>query len=478
MTALAPHTPAKRPLLSAVWRRELAQLFRLAAPIVATQIAWVAMLTTDTAMIGHLGPEPLAGASLSMMVFFIGYIVCVGVTMATAGLAAQAFGARRPRIVRRVIRQGLWVTILLVTPCVAGFAHTGALLAWTGQPAEAIPHAEAYMSTLMWCLPAGIAFTVLRNFVAALGRPMAALWVMLAGVPLNAFLDYGLIFGNFGLPRLGLVGAGIATTAVNILMVLALAGIIQWRRPFNKYQLFVRFWRPDWHIFRQIFRIGAPIAAISVMEAGFFIGAVFVIGQFGAVAIAAHMIAMQMPHITFMVPMGLSQAATVRVGHAAGRGDAAGAYRAGWSAIAVALLFAAVMTGVIVTVPGPFAALFLDTARADAAEVLSLAAALLMLAAMFQIVDALQAVAAGALRGLNDTALPMVIAGFSYWGLGAGSAVWLAFAAGFETRGIWIGFVIGLTAAAVLLIWRFRSRQNQAYLPEIIKEEASSAPTL
>jgi len=476
MTALTSAPPSKRPFLSAVWRRELAQLFRLAAPIVATQIAWVAMLTTDTAMIGRLGPEPLAGASLSMMVFFIGYIVCVGVTMSTAGLAAQAFGARRPRIVRRVIRQGLWVTVLLVTPCVAGFAHTGTLLAWTGQPPEAIPHAEAYMSTLMWCLPAGIAFTVLRNFVAALGRPMAALWVMLAGVPLNALLDYGLIFGNFGLPRLELVGAGIATTTVNVLMVLALAGVIQGRRPFSKYQLFVRFWRPDWRIFRQIFRIGAPIAAISVMEAGFFIGAVFVIGQFGAVAIAAHMIAMQMPHITFMVPMGLSQAATVRVGHAAGRGDAAGAYRAGWSAVAVAMLFSVVMTGVIVTVPEPFAALFLDTARADAAEVLSLAAALLMLAAMFQIVDALQAVAAGALRGLNDTAFPMVIAGVSYWGLGAGSAVWLAFGAGFETRGIWIGFVIGLTAAAVLLIWRFKSRQNQAYLPEIIKEEASPLP--
>jgi len=478
MTAFIPGTSAKRPRLSAAWRTELVQLFRLAAPIVATQIAWVAMLTTDTAMIGRLGPEPLAGASLSMMVFFIGYIVCVGVTMATAGLAAQAFGARQPRIVRRVIRQGLWVAILLVTPCVAGFAHTGALLAWTGQPPEALPHAEAYMSTLMWCLPAGIVFTVLRNFVAALGRPMAALWVMLAGVPLNALLDYGLIFGNFGLPRLELVGAGIATTAVNILMVLALAAVIQWRRPFNKYQLFVRFWRPDWRIFRQIFRIGAPIAAISVMEAGFFIGAVFVIGQFGAVAIAAHMIAMQMPHITFMVPMGLSQAATVRVGHAAGRRDVAGAYRAGWSAMAVAMLFAMVMTGVIVTVPEPFAGLFLDTARTDAAEVLSLAAALLLLAAMFQIVDALQAVAAGALRGLNDTAFPMAIAGVSYWGLGAGSAIWLAFGAGLETRGIWIGFVIGLTAAAVLLIRRFKSRQNQAYLPEIIKEEAPPAPTV
>jgi MATE family multidrug resistance protein len=473
MTTFAPGPAAKRPILSAAWRTELSQLFRLAGPIVATQIAWVAMLTTDTAMIGRLGPEPLAGASLSLMVFFLGYIVCVGVTIATAGLAAQAFGARQPRIVRRVIRQGLWVTILLTAPCVAGFAHMGTLLAWTGQPPEALPHAEAYMSTLKWCLPVGIAFTVLRNFVSALGRPMAALWVMLAGAALNALLDYGLIFGNFGLPRLELVGAGIATTTVNVLMVLALAAVIQWRRPFNKYQLFVRFWRPDWRIFRQIFRIGAPIAAISVMEAGFFIGAVFVIGQFGAVAIAAHMIAMQMPHITFMIPMGLSQAATVRVGHAAGRRDAAGAYRAGWSAIAVGMLFAAVMTAVVLTLPGPFAGLFLDTARTDSAAVLDLAVSLLLLAALFQIADALQAVAAGALRGLNDTAFPMAIAGVSYWGLGAGAAVWLAFGAGLRTQGIWIGFVIGLTMAAVLLIWRFRTQQRRRFLPHILKEEAA-----
>lgn len=475
MTALSPCAPTNPAPLPPSWRAEFRSLFKLAAPIVATQVAWVAMLTTDTAMIGHLGAESLAGASLSLMVFFIGYIVCMGVTMSTAGLAAQAFGARQPRIVRRVIRQGLWVTILLTVPFLAVFGHAGIILEWTDQPPETLPHAEAYMSTLMWCLPPAIAFTVLRNFVAALGRPMAALWVMLAGVPVNAALDYALIFGNFGLPRLELVGAGIATTAVNIVMMLALAAFIQWRRPFNKYQLFARFWRPDWHIFRQIFRIGGPIAGITVMEAGFFIGAVFVIGQFGAVAIAAHMIAIQMPHITFMVPMGLAQAATVRVGHAAGRRDITGAYRAGWSAIAVAGVFGAAMTGLVLAVPEPFARLFLDTTRPDAAEVLPLAVSLLFVAAFFQLADGFQAVAAGALRGLNDTAFPMGIAGVSYWVLGLGAALWLAYGRGLETPGVWVGFVVGLTAAAVLQMWRFRHQQRRRFLPEIIKEEAIPA---
>ena len=300
------------------WRAELAALFRLAAPIVATQFAWVAMLITDTAMIGHLGPTPLSGATLSLMTFYLGYVICFGVTMATAGLAAQAYGARQPRNVRRVIRQGLWVAALLVTPFLFLFAHVTPFLSAIGQPQEVLVYSDAYMETLKWCLPPAIAFSVLRNFISALGRPAPAFWVMLAGVPVNAVLDYGLIFGNFGLPRMEVAGAGIATTSVNIMMFLSLAAIAIWRRPFAKYEIFARFWRPDWVYFRQIFVIGTPIAGISLMEAGFFISAVFVLGWLSPVAIAAHMIAIQLPHLTFMVPMGLAQAATVRVGHGCG----------------------------------------------------------------------------------------------------------------------------------------------------------------
>ena len=194
----------RRPVISPAWRQELKQLFRLATPIVATQLAWVGMMTTDTAMIGRLGPEPLAGASISLMLFFMGYIVCFGLTMSTAALASQAFGARQPRIVRRVIRQGLWVAALIVTPFMVMYGHTTDVLRLLNQPPEVLPHAEAYMSTLMWCLPPAIAFSVLRNFISALGRPAAAFWIMIAGLPVNALLDYALIFGHFGLPRLEL----------------------------------------------------------------------------------------------------------------------------------------------------------------------------------------------------------------------------------------------------------------------------------
>ena len=440
-------------------------MVKLAAPIVLTQLAWVAMLTTDTAMMGRLGATALAGASLSMMIFFLAYVACFGVVMATAGLAAQAYGARKPRVVRRVIRQGLWVTIVLTLPILAAFEFTPQILAALDQPAETLLPAEAYMSTLKWSLPPAIAFAVLRNFVSALSRPTVALWVMLCGVPMNALLDYCLIFGNFGFPRLELVGAGLATSIINLVMFLALLAIALLGRRFARYTILGRFWRPDWHQFRQIFVIGLPIAASMLLEAGFFIGAVFIMGQFGAIAIAAHMVAIQLPHVTFMVPMGLSQAATVRVGHAVGRGDTAGAYRAGWMAIALTLGFMAVATLVILVVPEAFASIFLDHDRADSAAVLALATTFLLYAAFFQLVDGMQAVAAGALRGMNDTAVPMVLAALSYWGIGLSAGLALAFWLDMEGQGLWLGFVFGLSSAATMLTLRFLYLGRIGYLP-------------
>ncbi len=455
----------------APWRGELRAMLRLAAPIVLTQLCWVAMMTTDIAMIGHLGADPLAGASLSLMVFFLGYVVCFGVTMATAALAAQAYGARQPRTVRRVIRQGLWITIVLTLPGLVVFAHTADILRLAGEPAAALVHAEAYMDTLMWALPSSIAFAVLRNFVSALNRPVVALWVMAAGVPLNAVLDYGLIFGELGMPQLGLAGAGIATSAVNLVMFLTLLTIAVTRKPFARYTILARFWRPDWFQFRQIFRIGLPIAGMMLLEAGFFIGAVFLAGQFGTTVIAAHMIAMQLPHITFMVPMGLSQAATVRVGQAVGRRDPVSAYRAGWTALAVTACFMTVMMAIVLLIPGAFAAMFLDHGRADSAAVMALATTFLFYAAFFQLADGIQAVAAGALRGLNDTAVPMLFAVVSYWGLGLAVGTSLAFAGGMGGAGLWLGFDSGLICAAVLLAYRLNRLARRRYIPAVAPAE-------
>ncbi len=451
-----------------IWKAEAVATLRLALPIVLTQLGWVAMLTTDAIMIGRLGATPLAGATFVLMIFFAVYVFAIGLAMATAGLAAQAYGARRPRQVRRIIRQGLWVMILVSIPGIGVMAFTEEMLVLLRQPPEAIEYASRYMQTLMWSLPPAVAFVVLRNFVAALNRPSVALWVILAAVPLNALLDYALIYGHFGLPRLELFGAGIATTIANTLMFAALLAIAMLARPFRRYAILGRFWRTDWEQFRQIFRIGLPIAGMMLLESGLFIFSAFMMGWIGATAVAAHMVAIQIPHITFMVPIGLSQAATVRVGHAVGRGDASAAYRAGWTALAMSLTFMLATSLAILLAAGSLAGLFLDGSRADSVEALALATTLLFYAAIFQAGDGIQAVAAGALRGLNDTAVPMMIAALCYWAIGFAASAVLGFWAGFGAQGIWMGFVLGLSTAAILLSWRLTHLTRRRYLPGML----------
>ncbi len=446
-------------------RAEARAMIALALPIVLTQVGQVAMMTTDAAFIGHLGPTALAGASLGLVLFFAVFMFAMGLLMATAPLAAQAFGGHRPRLLRRVIRQGLWVTILISVPGVVLLTWAEPLLVLLDQPPAAVAGGAVYMSTLKWSVPFAAGFIVLRNFVSAINRPGVALWVMLAGIPLNALLDYALIFGHFGLPRLELFGAGIATSVVNAGMFGALLLIAARRRPFRRYAILGRFWRPDWEVFRQVFRIGLPIAGIMMLEGGFFIFSFFVIGWIGTLSLAAHMVALQIPHITFMVPLGLAQAATVRVGQAVGRRDPAGAYRAGWTAVAMGLAFMAATTVVILLIPGALASVFLDPARPDSAAVHAIAVQLLLFAALFQAFDGTQAVAAGALRGLNDTGVPMGIGVVGYWVIGLSASLILAFRVDMGAQGIWLGFVFGLAAAATLLVLRLRALMRRGYIP-------------
>ena len=448
---------------------DLTEMFRLAFPLVLTQLAWVAMLATDTAMIGHLGSEELAGATLSLMVYFIVYVSCVGLTASTASLAAQYFGAGDTRMIRRVVRQGLLIAFLLTLPCVASFSFIERFLLLIGQPPSVLPYAHTYMTTLKWSLPFAVAFTVLRNFVSALNKPMVALWIMLIGALLNALLDYALIFGKFGLPRLELIGAGISTTLVNLIMFGLLLLLSIRLKPFQKYRLLSEFTQKDWTIFRRIFRIGIPIAAMSLMEAGFFIAVALAMGWFGVSAIAAHMIAIQLPHISYMVPMGLAQAATVLVGQAVGRGEISAAYRLGWTASTITLIFMGFMTILILSIPETLVSIFIDRELPDNSAIIKLAISFLFFAAFFQAADGIQAVVAGALRGLNDTLFPMLFAAFSYWFFGLGSGLIIAFNTGYGSSGLWIGFVAGLSLAALLLSLRFLYLQRASYVPSVIR---------
>jgi MATE family multidrug resistance protein len=324
--------------------------------------------------------------------------------------------------------------------------------------------AGRFAHTLQWAMLPALYYLVLRSFVAALEQPGWSLAVGLGGVACNAMVNYTLIFGKFGFPALGLTGAGIGTTITNIFMFLVMALVVTRHPRFRRYHLFGRFWRADRERFREIWRLGLPIAIMLALEIGIFNTAVFLMGLIGAESVAAHAIALQCAALTFMVPLGLSQAATVRVGLAFGRRDQKGIARAGWTAFVLGVSFMALMAMLMLSFPGQLVALFLNPADPANRAVIPLAISFLFVAALFQIFDGAQSVGAGMLRGLQDTKVPMAYAAFGYWGIGLFVAVGLAFGLGWKGVGIWTGLASGLAVVAVLIIGRWLRRERLGLL--------------
>ncbi len=444
------------------WLQESRATLALSWPIILTNVAQMALTTTDVVMMGWLGADALAAGALGFNLYFLPVIFGIGLVSAVAPMIARELGARRNSVrdVRRTVRQGLWAAVALTIPVWIMLWFTEPILIAIGQEPHLAAGAESYMRSLQWAFLPFLGFVVLRSFVTALERPMWAFVIVGGAVPLNALADWCLIFGNFGFPRLELFGAGLATTIVSTLMFVALIVLAVSDRKFRRYYVFGRFWRPDWPRFRALWRLGLPIAATLLFEVSIFNVAVFLMGLVGPAALAAHAIAIQIASVTFMVPLGFSQAVTVRVGRAFGAGDAAGVMRAGWSAYAMGVAFMALTACVMVFAPHLLISVFLDLNDPENAEVISLAVTFLMFAALFQVVDGAQAVGAGMLRGLHDTTVPMLYAAIGYWGIGLPVGVILAFPLGFAGSGIWIGLAAGLTAVATLMTWRWVMREK------------------
>jgi MATE family multidrug resistance protein len=295
----------------------------------------------------------------------------------------------------------------------------------------------------------------MRNFLSALERPGWVLAINTAGIFLNALVSWALIFGKLGLPELGIFGGGLGSAIVWTAMALALAIVIRTDRQFRRFHLFGNFHRPDWPRFRELFRLGLPIGLTMGFEGGVFSAAAYLMGLISADSVAAHQIALQIAATSFMVPLALGQAATVRVGLALGRGDRAGVGRAGWVAFGLGTGFMALMAIVMWLFPSTLVNLFL---RGEAPAVAALAVQFLFIAAIFQIVDGAQVVGAGMLRGLHDTRVPMVYALFGYWAVGLGVGVALAFFYDWRGTGIWVGLAAGLASVAALMLWRWSRR--------------------
>ena len=433
---------------------ELTETLKLAVPIALTQLGQIAMMTTDLALIGRLGDEAVAAAALAHTVFFVTFTFGMGLVSAVAPLAAQAFGARNPRLVRRSLRVGLWAALMISLPMIALPLFGEQILLLLGQAPATAHRAQNYLQGLAWGITPALWFLAIRGFMSAINRPEPVLWITLAAIPANALLVYLLLFGAFGLPPLGLFGAGLGTSIVNMGMFLAVVWFATYRRPFRKYHVFGHLWHIDWRLMWRLIVIGAPISISFLLEYGLFGAAGLLMGLISTTALAAHQIALQVAAILFMVPFGISMAATVRVGHAIGRGDAGAVRRAGYVATWLGIVLAAILTLAVIVSRFGIAEIFLGE-RTDATAELS--ATLLLVGSTFFIADAIQTVAAGSLRGMNDTRVPLLFAILSYWLIGFACACWLAFRTPSGAVGVWIGLSVGTAVYAVLLLLRFRS---------------------
>lgn len=425
------------------------------------------MMTTDLVLLGRLGEDVVAAVALAHIVLFACFMLGTGLVAAVSPLAAQAFGGRDPRMVRRALRVGLWAATFIGIPLTIAQLYGFEILTALGQDTATARVAGRYLDGLAWSMVPAWWFIALRSFMGAVNRPEPGLWITLAAIPANLGAAYVLIHGALGMPRLDVFGAGLATTLVNLGMCAAGIWVCYARRPFRKYRILGRFWRADWPLMRELIVIGAPISGMFALEYGLFAAAAILMGWISTTALAAHQIALQFASVIFMVPFGIAQAATVRVGQAVGRRDSAGTRLAGFVAIVLGASFMVMMVLLVMMTRDLIPLAFLGNDTEHSAATIALTATLLLLGSTFFVADGIQSVAAGALRGLNDTRVPLLIAAVSFWLVGFLFSYGLAFPAGFEAPGVWIGFSIGLTVYAILLVWRFHALTQRGYLPTI-----------
>ena len=427
----------------------------LGLPLVGSHLARMAIHVADTVMVGWYGVEELAALVIAVSFFNILFFLGMGFGIGVMGLIATAIARGDEVEVRRSARMALWLSLGFAVAVIPAMWHSEPILLAIGQEPVVARLAQDYLRIAGFGLIAMLCQLTLNSYLAAMERPQVVLWITLAGLLLVIVLNWLLIFGNLGAPELGVRGAAIAAIAVQFSQLLAIAAYAAWLPAARKYQLFRRFWRPDWAGMRAVFVLGLPIGLTMVAEGGLFVGSNVMMGWIGTRALAAHGIALQLASITFMVHLGMSNAATIRVGQAKGRGDARWMRDAGVTVTAVSFAVAVLAVLTFVLFPRQLVGLYLNAGDPETPVLIGIGAGLMFYAALFQLTDAMQVIGLGMLRGVQDTRVPMIIAAISYWLIGMPVAYGLAFVAGMGPGGLWLGLVAGLTVAAILLMRRF-----------------------
>ena len=446
------------------WRAEAGAVLRLGAPMALTQLVQFAVNTIDVLMIGRLGAEPLAASALGVVLFYVAWLIGFGPAMAVSPLVSQALGANANAIddVRRTVRMALWAVFLLFPFVFAFYLAAPQIVRWLGQPASLAELAGPYVVALAPGLPFFLGVIVLRNFLAAIGKTIWPLIIIVFATLLNAGLNWLLIFGALGFPRLELVGAGIASSISHAVGFAALCVYIRLDPDASRFALFRAVFNADWERFRQVVRLGWPIGVSTAFEGTLFNACVFIMGRIGTVEVAAYQVALNVAALAFMTPLGLSMAGAVRVGLAAGAEDWRRARHAAAATIGLSIAAILVFAVPVAVAPAYFASLYLSPESEEDLRLLALVADFLRVATLFMIFDATQVAANQALRGLKDVRAPMVLTGIAYWVVGFPLAASLGLASPLGAIGVWWGLLVALGLAATLLAFRLWSRLRPA----------------
>ncbi len=456
------HAPAFAPASVSGWKAEIAATFRLAWPLALANLLQMLVHAVDVIFVARLGEVELAASALGIALFGLLMWAFSGLTGITAALIAEELGrkAHAVREVRRSVRMGLWLAVLSGMAGMAICWWGESLLLLSGQDPHIAGRAGDFLRIIMWAMVPMVCASVLRNFVSALGRPIFA--TAITGLALGASLlfNWMFVFGNLGAPAWGLEGSALASVLTSLFVLASYLVAIGTDRRLRRYRIFGNWWRAEWSRFGDILRLGSPVMMIIIAEAGLFSGAALLMGRIGASELAGHTVALQIAALAFQVPFGVGQAATIRVGYHYGAGDRAAIGRAGWVGLVMAAGFMTVTASLMLFVPMLLLRIYVDPLAPANAAMVAFAVQYMAVAAAFQLFDGVQAVAGGALRGLQDTRVPMWIAIFSYWVPGFGVAIWLGFYTPLDGTGVWIGLAIGLVFAAALLTWRWAARER------------------
>lgn len=428
----------------------------LGLPLIAMTLTQSVIHLIDTIMVGWYGVTELAAAVLGTTFFFVFFIMGSGFAAAVMPLVSEAVAGGKEVVIRRVTRMGMWLSVLYAICSIPIIFFSGKILVLLGQDPELSNMAQTYLRYACVSMAPALIIMVLRSYLSALERTTVFLWIIISSLLLNTTLNWMLIFGNLGMPELGLVGAALASTITQIITTLILIIYIIKDKELSKYAIFKRIYKIDWNVFGTVFNLGWPIGLTWLAEVLSFAGTAIIIGLIGTIPLAAHGIALQIVSISFMFHLGLSQACTVKISYYLEKKDIDSLGKGIIAAFVLSLMLVLFAVLIFLSLPEQILGAFLAPDDPSRGLIIALGTTLLMMAAIFQVFDSGQVMILGSLRGFKDTKVPMVMAAFGYWTVGLPSSYYLGIYLEFGAPGVWVGLAVGLALVCCLLGLRLK----------------------